>query len=58
MYRCSVNPVEMPQTLSKKDVQYMRLIPALVDWASATAWLYKHPWITCQQISQVHRGPW
>ena len=30
-------------------LQYRHLITAPVDWTSASAWLYKHPWITCQQ---------
>ena len=30
-------------------VQYRYLIPAPVDQTSASAWLYKNPWITCQR---------
>ena len=30
-------------------VQYRHLIPTPVDQASASAWLYKHTWILCQQ---------
>ena len=30
-------------------IQYRHLIPAPVDWTSVSAWLYKHPWITCQK---------
>ena len=30
-------------------IQYRHLIPAPVDQTSAIAWLYKHPWITCQK---------
>ena len=35
-------------------VQYRHLIPAPVDRMSVSAWLYKHPWISCQRISQTH----
>ena len=27
----------------------LHLIPIPVDRTSANAWLYKHPWITCQR---------
>ena len=27
------------------NVQYRDLIPAPVDWTSASAWLFKNPWI-------------
>ena len=35
------------------------LIPAKIYLASARAWLYKHPWVTCtcQNISQAHQWP-
>ena len=29
------------------------LIPALVNWTSASAWLYKHPWVTCQNMPNI-----
>ena len=29
-------------------LQYRHLIPAPVNGTSASAWLYYHPWITCQ----------
>ena len=38
-------------------VQYRHLIPAPVDRTSGSAWLYKHPWITCQKMSQTHWWP-
>ena len=31
-------------------LQYRHLIPAPVNRTSASAWLHKHPWITCQKI--------
>ena len=31
------------------------LIPAPIDRTSASAWLYKHPWITHQNISKAHQ---
>ena len=36
-------------------LQYRHLIPAPVDRTSASAWLYKTPWITCQKITQAHQ---
>ena len=38
-------------------IQYRHLIPAPVDQTSTSAWSYKHPWITCQKISQGHQRP-
>ena len=35
-------------------VQYRHLIPTPVDRTSASAWLYKQPWIACQKIRQNH----
>ena len=35
-------------------LQYRHLIPAPVDRTSAYAWLYKHPWITFQNIFAKH----
>ena len=34
-----------------------RLVPAPVDRTSANAWLYKTPWITCQEMIQAHQWP-
>ena len=34
-------------------VQDRHLIPTPVDQTSLSSWLYKHPWITCQMISQA-----
>ena len=47
------------RTFSKElHVQYLHLISAPVDRTSARAWLYKHPWMTCQDntlcISMTH----
>ena len=36
---------------------YRHFIPASVDRTSANAWLYNHPWIAHQKISQVHKLP-
>ena len=36
-------------------LQYRHLISSPVDRSSAIAWLYKHPWITCQKIRQAHQ---
>ena len=36
-------------------VQTFNFISAPVDQMSASAWLEKHPWITCHQISQAHQ---
>ena len=33
-------------------LQYRNQIPAPVDRLSAIAWLYKHPWLTCQKNKQ------
>ena len=30
-------------------IQYRHSIPAPVNWTSASAWLYNHPWVTCQK---------
>ena len=39
-------------------VKYCRhLIPPAIKRMSASAWLYKHPWITCQKVSQGHHWP-
>ena len=38
----------------ESNLQYRHLIPAPVDRMSVSAWLYKHPWISCQRISQTH----
>ena len=35
--------------LCNHELQYRRLIPASVDRTSASAYLYKHSWITCQK---------
>ena len=35
----------------------VHLIPAPVARSSASAWLYTHPWITCQNITQAHQWP-
>ena len=40
-----------PGHVSNLYVQYLQLIRAKVDRTSASAWLYKHPWVTCQNIS-------
>ena len=31
-------------------LQFRRPIPAPADRTSASAWLCKHPWITCQKL--------
>ena len=36
-------------------IQYRHLIPTSVDLTSASAWLYKHHGITCQNICQAHQ---
>ena len=36
------------------NVQYRHLIPAPIDRTYASAWLYKHPWVTSQNNSQTH----
>ena len=41
--------------LNNQHIQYRHLIPAPVDRTSASFWLYKHPWVTCQKISQTHQ---
>ena len=33
----------------ERDVQYRHLIPAPVDRVPGSAWLHKHPWLTCQK---------
>ena len=38
-------------------IQYRYLNPALLDRTPACAWLYKHHWITCQNIYQADRWP-
>ena len=41
-------------------VQYRHLIPAPVDRTPASAWLYKHQWLTCQKnkpnLSMTHEA--
>ena len=37
------------------EVQYRHLVPAPVDWTSASTWLYKTPWITGQKMIQAHQ---
>ena len=50
--------VEVPsRSFPWKSLQCSHLIPAPVDRTSASAWLYRHPWITCQK-SQAHQCPW
>ena len=41
--------------LNNQHIQYRHLIPAPVDRTSASFWLYKHPWVSCQNISQTHQ---
>ena len=36
-------------------LQYRHLVPAPVDRTSASAWLYKTPWITCHKIIKAHQ---
>ena len=43
--------------LQTRFIQYRHLIPALVDRTSASAWLYRHPWMTCQKISWAYQLP-
>ena len=49
---CSERRICLPLT---PGLQYRHLLPAPIDRASASAWLYKQPWITFQKISQTHR---
>ena len=39
----------IPRALSSPDIQYRYLIPSPVDRTSASAWLYKNPWIISQR---------
>ena len=39
------------------DIQCRHSIPAPVDRTSTSAWLYKHPLVTCQKTSQAHQWP-
>ena len=52
-------PPFVPLDLKTITVQYRHLIPAPVAWTSASAgasaWFYKHQWITCQKISEEHQ---
>ena len=51
---CMVKGIDAPVLQSRN------LIPAPVDRTSASAWLYKHPWITCQETmlnpSMIHQA--
>ena len=43
--------------LSSITVQYRHLIPASVNRTYVSAWLYKHPYITCLKIGQTYQCP-
>ena len=42
-----VGPLSALQTTFQNLLQYSHLIPAIVDRTPASAWMYKHHWITC-----------
>ena len=53
LFTISIHWGTLLQSLSRSNIssyiQYTHLIPAPDDWRSASAWLYKHPRITCQK---------